>query len=302
MEKQPDLQVLQGTEKIPGSRRSTESLNRIIGTLAERPQGVSSNELAAECQMDHAWAYGRLHQRMKAGMLVARRGNEAGDVITRFFMDEKAADAYPFDRPLRSHLWTRIRGLLGPQGMLTQELSELVDFPVVPVSFECLRMYDRGLVGRVRDVSPFGMSVYRYFPTQEEADAWAREPGNSVAEKRETLKATKRAGRHRRSAELPKPMRAEKIVKQPEAPQPPGVPEQPKAPKARKAVTTTVLPPALQPGQPLITEQTKITRLASPLGRYEVEGSRVIGGFGTMRIGQYDRPASNWAQALAEAA
>ncbi|SEL12801.1 hypothetical protein SAMN05216359_105296 [Roseateles sp. YR242] len=309
MEKQPDHRT----------RRSPETLNRIIAPLAGRPQGVTAKELMADAAMDHERAYSCLHLRLKSGMLVCRRGTEGGGVVTRFWTDAALAEVHQFEAAPRSTLWDSIIANLGPAGLITQDLAELLKIPASPLAQDCLKMFKKGMIGRAADLSAYGRPVFRYFRTQDEADAWQRLPGNSVTEKiRLRDLATAERRRERRAVPpKPKPIRSlkpAKLPKPPKEPAPPKAPRvvQPKAaapakaslPKAARVREPKVIatPPALQPGQPIITEQTKITRISTPLGRYEVEGSRVIGGFGSGRIGHYDRPASNWAQAVAEAA
>lgn len=332
MEKQPDLQVPQGAEKTPGSRRSTETLNRIIGELAERAQGVSAAELAQTCEMSRTWAFSRLHQRLKAGLLVMRNGAENGKPITRFWREQEVADRHQFPATLRDERWAAILANLAEGGSKTPELSRVIGLDVTPLAVECWKMFHRGLIFRAEDVDERGHQVYRYFRTQAEADEWSAVPGNRVQEKRALLLIEQAKARREKAAAHREAIRAAKPPKAPKPKMPAKAPNErpattglraPKAPKQvrahepvqpkvkavklpkakpRKAGAEVAVPPALQAGQPIITEQTKITRVATPLGRYEVEGSRVIGGFGTLPIGHYDRPASNWAQALAEAA
>jgi hypothetical protein len=153
-----------------------------------------------------------------------------------------------------------------------------------------------------------GSRAFRYFLTEEDRDAWlaARAPVAKVkAQKAPSPSRVKRAEQRaaRRVAKGLKPL----------TPRVPGSnkPAQPKPkqgavinritkamPKAKLA-PVRVLPPALQPGEPRITEQTKVEKRKRPVGRYEV--TKRLSGLSTLPPGVYLEPESGWVTAAKNA-
>ena len=285
-----------------------EGLNT-VRPLAARPNGVNAQELALAIQHKTPACYALLRRLAAQGHLIERRGNGGGAPVLRFFTDAAAAEAYQFEPTWDERLRARIIDALAPcsAGLTMRDLTEALGMVEQTVRREAQALVDARTIAKVHDLSDSGRVMARYFSSEELAQAWLGITGNTMAEKlaaRETaqqearelsraaereaaqaMKATSKAARAKEKAAAKSDVegaRANELAAAIQAKK-----------DARKLANT---PPALQPGEPVITSTTKITRVAAPPGRFETR-DRVVGGFATKRIGEYDRPASAWAEA-----
>lgn len=279
-----------------------------VKELLARAEGVTAGELAEAIACSYTAAYSVLRRWHERSELVLRKGFEGGTLVARYWTDQGQAEAYVFESPLRSDRRRDIRGHLEANGGMTPaEIAPLIGWTLKPTLAECLRMLATGEICREEDLNADGYITYRYFANRAAADAWLGQPGNRVEDK------IAARGGEIRGAKLESVRERDRIRQQQKAdvagkacPKVSGRSDEARRANeiarkmvAKKRVDGTrraPLPPAQQPGSPVITERTKITRAITPLGRYEVAG-RVIGGFGTKRIGEYDQPASTWAEA-----
>lgn len=279
-----------------------------VRPLAGRLIGVNAQELAFEIKHKTPACYALLRRLAAQGHLIERRGNGGGAPVLRFFTDATAAEAYQFEPTWDERLRARIVEALAPSsaGMTMRELTEALSMVEQTVRREAQTLVDASTIAKVDDLSDNGRVMSRYFASEALALAWLSVTGNSMAEKLAAREAAVAASREQvrdaeRAASLA--MRATTRAARAEAKQKAQVEgdaeranEIAAALQAKEARKLANTPPAHQPGEPVITAATKITRVPAPPGRYESR-DRVIGGFATKRIGEYDRPASAWAEA-----
>jgi hypothetical protein len=284
-----------------------EGLN-IVRPLAARPAGVNAQELAVEIKHKVPACYALLRRLAAQGHLIERRGNGGGAPVLRFFTDAKAAEAYEFEPTWDERLRAQIVAALAPcsDGMTMRDLTQAVGKVEQTVRREAQALVDASLIAKVDDLSENGRVMARYFGSEALTLAWLSVTGNTMAEKLAAREVAVAANREQvrdagRAAALA--MRATTQAARAEAKQKAKAEDDSEraneiaaALKAKEARRLANTPPAHQPGEPVITSATKITRVPAPPGRFETR-DRVIGGFATKRIGEYDRPASAWAEA-----
>lgn len=285
-----------------------------VQTMAGRPGGVTAREMGGAERKDMQAAQALLRRYSRDGFLIERKGNEGGVTVCRYWTDAAAAEAHQFDAGYQAKIADRIVEVLGVNGsMSARELATAIGWHLSTTHTEAKTLVLLGRIWCCDELGPTNMIQRRFFGTEQGMKDWLAIPGNRVAERvaaregdpKAAAAAAERARYARKKAErlgLPIPERAQNAPGARQSAKQAGIDTvranevsaalQAKA-AARKLANT---PPAHLPGEPLITKATKITRVPAPPGRFESR-DRVIGGFATKRIGEYEPGASRWAEA-----
>lgn len=284
--------------------------------LADRPGGVTAKEFAADAGMGELAARQALTRYARGGALTERKGIEHGNSVCRFWTDAAVAAAYQFDSGYQAKIADRIFEVLRQHGTLTaRELAAAIGWHIRTTHMEAKTLAMLGKIEFCEDLAPTGQVQHRFFATPEGKKAWLAVPENRI----ENQRAAREASPEGKAAAAERARYARKKAERLGHPIPERVRNAPDRRQSAKRVDADTVRanevasaiqakkkdsggsgekkrPAHKLGELRITKETKITRIPAPLGRYESR-DRVIGGFATKRIGEYEGAASSWAEA-----
>lgn len=285
----------------------------LIEEMAGRPEGVSATEISVPKGYKYSTAARALSTMCERGALVSRRGPVRGSMTTRYWLSAEAAEKFEFPATMASETRDGVERLLREQHGTVREVAKRAGLSPKGAASVLYDLFHAGRIHRTEAVVGNCLPVHRFFGSTEAMEKWVSENG-TLAEQQARNAVVMREARRQK-------LRDRYRQKNPEIARADGGKTKARAgtqqardaaaanrisktmEKSSKVATVkpSRLPPALQPGEPIITEQTKVTRAARPLGRYEVGtvGSSV---FSANRPGVYDDEPSTWAAAAARLA
>ena len=273
-----------------GTGQILSEITALLIEAASRPEGVTypdAQVLLQGLMPNTGDASGRLYKLEQRGFLYAARW--PGHLV-RWFRTLTAAEAYRPPEPVKAPppmSLPRVEGkrprgvcravmlaLAGrPGGVDRREYAEAVHVGLDEASTRLHRAVKDGAVV-ARNISTFHR--YRWFLTQEAADAYVPCEADIIPPRGSSKSSTKR-------------ITAQK-VKPPKPPKPLFV-------VRKKTVDAPVkLAEPERVGPPIITAQTKFTACPSPKSyyRHQFDPDAVQGGLRSVPIGVYELPASSW--------
>lgn len=287
----------------------------LIKSMASRPEGVSGKEIAAK-GFKYSTAAVVLSKMRERGELTLRRGPVRGSMTARYWLKAETAEKFEFPATAASETRDNMERLIRQQHGTVRELSQRSGLSPKGVTAVALDLFNAGRIHRTEVAVRNCLPVLRFFGTAAEMEEWLAENGTLKEQQARNaipmLEARRQKLRERYRKHSPEVARSTEGMAKKSKSQ--ALKQKSKDAIAANRIAKTMaksakvaavklarLPPALQPGEPIITEQTKVTRLARPLGRYEVGhvGSQV---FSANRPGIYDEEPSTWAAAAARLA
>lgn len=201
---------------------------------------------------------------------------------------------------------------IGARGITVAEAAEILGKVYETTRFTMANLVQRGMLLKARrNEHAIGGPVSRHFLTEEDRAAYLASaplasdarPKKIPAEAVKTVAALRkeappkpvRAKVERVKVAKPKPERKQRTVDE-EANAYAKAMKDAKAAEAQKK-KAEALPPALRPGEPVFTEDTKREVRATPLPYRHCVEKLPEGGFSSRRIGEYTEPASRWVEA-----